>query len=41
VVFGGGIRLFDGVDMAQRTVEQVQAEPSASVTHLTYSVRER
>jgi dihydrofolate reductase len=41
VIFGGGIRLFDGVDLGYRTLEQVHAEPSALVTHLTYSIRKR
>lgn len=41
VLFGGGIRLFDGVDLGQRTLEEVQAEPSALVTHLTYAIRKQ
>jgi dihydrofolate reductase len=34
VLFGSGIRLFEGV-------EPVRAEPTQRVTHLTYAVRER
>jgi dihydrofolate reductase len=41
VVFGSGIRLFEGVDAARVAVEQVRAEPTPRVTHLTYAVRER
>src|SRR3978361_1212064 len=41
VLFGAGIRLFEGVDAARVALEQVRAEPSARVTHLTYAVRER
>src|SRR6266436_4871583 len=36
VLFGSGIRLFDGV-----ALEPVRAEPTQRVTHLTYAVRER
>lgn len=41
VLFGSGIRLFEGVDAARIALEQVHAEHSPKVTHLTYSVRER
>ncbi|UFU05085.1 dihydrofolate reductase family protein [Ruania halotolerans] len=41
VLFGAGIRLFEGVDAARVALEQVRAEPSSRVTHLTYAVRER
>ncbi|MFC4944897.1 dihydrofolate reductase family protein [Pseudonocardia sp. GCM10023141] len=41
VVFGSGIRLFEGVDADRVALDQVRAEPSNRVTHLTYAVRER
>jgi dihydrofolate reductase len=41
VLFGSGIRLFDGVDARRLALEQVRAEPSPKVTHLAYAVRER
>jgi dihydrofolate reductase len=41
VLFGSGIRLFDGVDASRIALEQVRAQPSPRVTHLTYTVRER
>ena len=41
VLFGTGIRLFDGVDAGRVALEPVRAEPSPRVTHLTYAVRER
>jgi dihydrofolate reductase len=41
VLFGSGIRLFEGVDAARLALEPVRAEPSPRVTHLTYAVRER
>ena len=41
VLFGSGIRLFDGVDAGRVALELVRAEPSARVTHLTYAVRTR
>ena len=41
VLFGSGIRLFEGVDAGRVALEQVRAEPSPRVTHLTYTVRER
>lgn len=41
VLFGAGVRLFEGVDAGRVALEQVRAEPSPRVTHLTYTVRER
>jgi len=41
VLFGSGIRLFEGVDADRVALEQVRAEPSSGVTHLNYAVRER
>ena len=41
VLFGSGIRLFDGVDAGRVALEPVRAEPTQRVTHLTYSVRAR
>ena len=41
VLFGSGIRLFEGVDAGRVALEQVRAESSPKVTHLTYAVRER
>jgi dihydrofolate reductase len=41
VLFGSGIRLFEGVDAGRVALELVRAEPSPRVTHLTYTVRKR
>jgi dihydrofolate reductase len=41
VLFGSGIRLFEGVDAGRVALEPVGAQPSSRVTHLTYAVRER
>ncbi|WP_329146150.1 dihydrofolate reductase family protein [Streptomyces niveus] len=41
VLFGAGIRLFDGVDASKVALEQVRSESSSRVTHLTYAVRRR
>ena len=41
VLFGSGIRLFEGVDAGRVALDPVRAEPSPRVTHLTYAVRER
>ena len=41
VLFGTGIRLFEGVDAGRVALEPVRAEPSPRVTHLTYAVRPR
>ena len=38
VVFGSGIRLFEGVDAGRVALEQVRAEATQRVTHLTYAV---
>jgi dihydrofolate reductase len=42
VLFGSGVRLFAGVDAARVALEQVHSESSSpTVTHLTYTLRER
>ncbi len=41
VLFGTGIRLFEGVDAGRVALEPVRSESSQRVTHLTYAVRER
>ncbi|MFI4885298.1 MAG: dihydrofolate reductase family protein [Steroidobacterales bacterium] len=41
VLFGSGIRLFEGVDSGRVALEPVRAEPTQRVTHLTYAVRKR
>jgi dihydrofolate reductase len=41
VLFGSGIRLFEGVDAGRMALEPVRAEPTQQVTHLTHAVRER
>jgi dihydrofolate reductase len=41
VLFGSGIRLFDGVDASRVALEQLRSEPSSRVTHLTYAVHPR
>ncbi|WP_306321354.1 MULTISPECIES: dihydrofolate reductase family protein [unclassified Streptomyces] len=41
VLFGTGIRLFEGVDASRIALEPVRSEPSPRVTHLTYAVRPR
>jgi dihydrofolate reductase len=41
VLFGSGIRLFEGVDASRVALEPLRAEPSPRVTHLTYAVRPR
>jgi dihydrofolate reductase len=41
VLFGSGIRLFQGVEADRVALEPVRAEPTQRVTHLTYAVRER
>jgi dihydrofolate reductase len=41
VLFGSGIRLFEGVDARRVALQQVHAESSERVTHLTYAVRAR
>ena len=41
VLFGSGIRLFEGVNAGRVALEPVRAEPAQRVTHLTYAVRKR
>ena len=41
VLFGSGIRLFEGVDAGRVALTPIRAEPTQRVTHLTYAVRER
>ena len=41
MLFGAGVRLFEGVDADRIALEQVDSESSQRVTHLTYAVRER
>jgi dihydrofolate reductase len=41
VLFGSGIRLFEGVDAARVALEPAGAEPTQRVNHLTYAVRGR
>lgn len=41
VLFGSGVRLFEGVDAGRVALEPVRAEHSPRVTHLTYTTLER
>ncbi|MBO9524351.1 MAG: dihydrofolate reductase family protein [Nocardioidaceae bacterium] len=41
VLFGAGVRLFEGVDASRIALEQTRVEHSARVTHLSYAVRRR
>jgi dihydrofolate reductase len=41
ILFGSGIRLFEGVDASRVALEPLRAEPTGRVTHLTYKVRQR
>ncbi|HEY2645243.1 MAG TPA: dihydrofolate reductase family protein [Galbitalea sp.] len=41
VLFGSGVRLFEGVDASRIALKQVSATPTQRVTHLTYAVRKR
>jgi dihydrofolate reductase len=41
VLFGSGIRLFEGVDAGRVALDLVQAEHSPQTTHLRYAVRPR
>lgn len=41
MVYGAGIRLFEGVDADRVELEPIRAEQSPRVTHLTYAVRKR
>jgi hypothetical protein len=41
VLFGSGIRLFEGVDAGRATLEPIHAESTQRVTHLAYAIQER
>jgi dihydrofolate reductase len=41
VLFGSGVRLFEGVDAGRVALEPIGAQLSPRVTHLTYAVRGR
>jgi dihydrofolate reductase len=41
VLFGSGVRLFDGVDASRVALKQAGSESSSRVTHLTYTVHPR
>jgi dihydrofolate reductase len=41
VLFGRGVRLFDGVDASRVALELIGSEPSPRATHLDYVVRKR
>jgi len=41
VLFGSGIRLFEGVDAGRVGLEPIHTEPAQRATHLTYAVRQR
>ena len=41
VLFGSGVRLFEGVDAGRVALEPVRTEPSPRVTHLTYTLHDR
>lgn len=41
VLFGSGVRLFEGVDAGRVALEPLRTESSPGVTHLTYAVRSR
>ena len=41
VLFGSGVRLFDGVDASGVALEPVRSESSPRVTHLTYAAHPR
>ncbi|MGM1018513.1 MAG: dihydrofolate reductase family protein [Actinomycetota bacterium] len=41
VLFGAGVRLFEGVDASRVALESIRAEVTPLATHLTYAVRER
>ena len=40
VLLGSGTRLFEGVDADRVALEQLRAEPTQRVSHLTYAVRD-
>jgi hypothetical protein len=41
VFFGGGIRLFDGIDRRKVAIEIVEAIHSPLVTHLQYAIKKQ
>lgn len=41
VLFGSGVRLFEGIDASRIALDLLRAEPTQRVTHLTYAVRKR
>lgn len=41
MLFGTGIRLFEGVDATRVTLKQARCEQTQRVTHLTYAVHDR
>ena len=41
MLFGAGIRLFEGVDAGRVALELVRTDLSPRVTHLTYTARKR
>lgn len=41
VLFGSGVRLFEGVDAGRVALDLVSAEPSPRTTHLSYTVHSR
>ena len=41
VLFGSGIRLFEGVEAGRVALELTRAEPSPRTTHLSYTVHQR
>src|SRR5579859_1282206 len=41
VLFGSGVRLFEGVDAGRVALDPVRAEPTQRMTYLTYAVRKR
>ena len=41
VLFGAGVRLFEGVDAGRVALEPLRAEPTQRVTHLSFAVRAR
>ncbi|GAA1157387.1 dihydrofolate reductase family protein [Kribbella jejuensis] len=41
VLFGSGVRLFDGIDASRIALQQTHVEHAPNVTHLTYTVHQR
>jgi dihydrofolate reductase len=41
VLFGAGIRLFEGVDASRVALEPIRTQPTERATHLTFAVRPR